>query len=135
MIEMFRRYREAIARRQEDKDQGFSLIELIVVVAILGILIAIAIPVFSGIQKTAQVNSLKSVAANGANVVAAQIAAGKEGSTANLTSLQNSDITEVKLVSGTTLDSICVSATGYNQTMYGGNGAKADGTACNVATP
>ena len=69
------RYIEALKKRRAS-DEGFSLIELIVVVAILGILVAIAIPVFSNIQKSAKDNSLASAAANGAQVVAAQIASG-----------------------------------------------------------
>lgn len=109
MNAMLRRYREALLRRQEDKDQGFSLIELIVVVAILGILVAIAIPVFGSIQQTAKENAVKTVAANGASVVAAAFAA---NTTPDLTSLQKGDISSVTST-GTTIDKICVTAVGY----------------------
>ncbi|WP_036922539.1 type II secretion system protein [Propionicicella superfundia] len=132
MNALIRRYRDAVRRRSETDEQGFSLIELIVVVAILGILIAIAIPVFSGIQQKAQENSLKAVAANGANVVAGALAGGKSASEADLTSLVNTDVTAVTLENeDATLDDICVSATGFNdQKFFGGNGAEADGSAC-----
>ena len=47
----------AKGKRRRSRENGFSLIELVVVIAILGILIAIALPNFLNIQKDAKINA------------------------------------------------------------------------------
>ena len=52
------------ARAERLSGSGFSLIELVVVIAVLAILIAIALPNFLGVQRDARVSSVKNNLAN-----------------------------------------------------------------------
>ena len=58
-----------IRKSAEEKDQGFTLIELLVVIIIIGILAAIAIPVFLNQREKGYKADMKSVAKNGATAV------------------------------------------------------------------
>ncbi|MGN0065575.1 MAG: type II secretion system protein [Nocardioides sp.] len=74
MKDLLERLAKARAAREENRESGFSMIELIVVIAIIGILIAVAIPVYGNIQQTAKDNQLKNAAATESARFAASIA-------------------------------------------------------------
>ncbi len=108
-----------IRKSMEEKDQGFTLIELLVVMIIIGILAAIAIPVFLNQRKRAVDSSVKSDLRSAANEVESAFV-NDQAYPASGANLIDPATYNVKVSSGTTL-TYTLNANGQAYCILGAN--------------
>ena len=82
---------------RERKERGFTLIELVIVLAVLGVLAAIGIPQLTGLQDQAELQGAATNAASEiSNVFARDLAAGLDGTSGSISEVDwNGGCTEI----------------------------------------
>lgn len=112
-----REYSRMPAGWRSNRD-GFSLVELVVVVGILGVLAVIAVPIIVGLHGAAADNAVRAAAGNGATAAIAA-AAGERDEASMTTAAQSAAEANISIVlAGTSASTVCVSAYALNSPSY-----------------
>lgn len=112
---------QALRNRMRDREDGFTLIELMVVVLIIAILVAIAIPTFLGARERAQDKAAQSSARNGLTAAKTIFTDNEDYADATVTELSAVEPSLTFVASGT-------ASSGQNEVSVNDNDADSNGT-------